>query len=103
MSHTSSISVPASLLFPRQQWQRIFPRRTQPIAFAVVWVLVLFGSVELAASACAYIMFQCIFVWVCVGKWRALRGHVHVLACIIKSCEKSCRSSCVSEDAAEFS
>lgn len=50
MSHTSSISVPAFLLFPRQQRQRIFPRRTQPMALAVVWVVVLLGSVELAAS-----------------------------------------------------
>ncbi|TKS73221.1 Dual specificity protein phosphatase 8 [Collichthys lucidus] len=41
--HTSSISVPAFLLFPRQQWQRIFPRRTQPMALAVVWVVVLLG------------------------------------------------------------
>lgn len=53
LNHTSPISVRTFLLFPRQQWKKIFPRRTQPMALAVVWVLVLSGSVELAACVCA--------------------------------------------------
>lgn len=52
-NNTSPISVCTFLLFPRQQWQKILPRRTQPMALAVVWVVVLLGSVELAASVCA--------------------------------------------------
>lgn len=53
LNHTSPISVRTFLLFPRQQWKKILPRRTQPMALAVVWVLVLSGSVELAACVCA--------------------------------------------------
>lgn len=64
MTHTSSISVPGFLLFPRQQRQRIFPRRTQPMALAVVWVVVLLGSVELAASVCADLMSMCVCLYV---------------------------------------
>lgn len=52
-NHTSLMSVRTFLLFPRQQWQRILHRRTQPMALAVVWVVVLLGSVELAACVCA--------------------------------------------------
>lgn len=64
MNHTSSISVPAFLLFPRQQRQRIFPRRTQPMALAVVWVVVLSGSMELTASVCAFLMSMCVCLYV---------------------------------------
>ncbi len=74
-NHTSSISVPAFLLFPRQQWQRIFPRRTQPMALAVVWVVVLLGSVELAACVSAYLMLMHVCGWADGGGGR---WHVHV-------------------------
>lgn len=62
-NHTSSISVRTFLLFPRQQWQRILPRRTQPMTLAVVWVVVLLGSVELAACVCACFRFMLMDLW----------------------------------------
>lgn len=49
------------------------------MALAVVWVVVLLGSVELAARVCAHFMFMC----VCVYGWAdggALRVHVCMLA-----------------------
>lgn len=75
-NHTSSFPVPASLLFPRQQWQKIFPRTAQPIAVAVVWVAVLLGSVELAACVCAYVMCLCMQCGCCVYKWPCVHCYV---------------------------
>lgn len=43
------------------------------MALAVVWVAVLLGSVELAASVCAYMMFMCICMYV--------GGQMEVVAC----------------------
>lgn len=63
LNHTSSISVRTFLLFPRQQWQRILPRRTQPMMLAVVLVVVLLGSVELAACVCACFRFMRVCWW----------------------------------------
>lgn len=108
--HTSSISVPAFLLFPRQQWQRIFPRRTQPMALAVVWVVVLLGSVELAACVCAYLMFMWVCMYVCMlGEgiactWMHARMHLRLHAFVQDNMWVSAAASvCVSKEAAEFS
>lgn len=59
MNHTSSISVSAFLLFPRQQRQRIFPEKTQPMASAVVWVFVLSG-VSGTRSQCLSVLDFCV-------------------------------------------
>ena len=48
-----------ALLFPRQPWQRTLHRMIQPMAVAVVWVVVLLGSVELAASVCMLWVYAC--------------------------------------------
>lgn len=50
----------------------ILPRRTQPMALAVIWVVVLLGSVELAACVSVRAL-GC----VCVGTWGGACTHVH--------------------------
>lgn len=62
-NHTYSFCICTFLLFPRQQWQRILHRRTQPMALAVVWVVGILGSVELAACVCACFGFMYVCGW----------------------------------------
>lgn len=79
LNHTSPISVRTFLLFPRQQWKKILPRRTQPMALAVVWVLVLSGSVELAACVCACFRSESIGGNVaCVDTHSCIRAWMHL-------------------------
>lgn len=66
LSQSHLFQLYAALLFPRQQRQRTSPRRIQPMAAAVVWVVVLLGSVELAASVC--------MLWVYAHMWVELWG-----------------------------